>query len=481
MNNPSEKYEIIMWLETHVRIKSHTKMFCSCQNAIELADEPNIHVCPVCMWFPGMLPTLSAWVVDLAVRASHALRGKPQKQSIFDRKSYFYPDLPMGYQITQMYEPICQLGEVSTFVDGTLKTFRIHHMHIENDAGKLVHAGGKTLCDYNRAGSPLMEIVTEPDFRSKADVLAYLEELQKLMRWCGASDADMEKGQLRCDVNISIRLIGETKLRNRVELKNINSFSSIGRAIENEYARQIEIYENGGVIDQETRWWNDEKWFSTPLRSKEDAMDYRYFPDPDLPPLLLTEVFIDERKIGELPIDRRVKYLENYKLIEDDARILSNDKTTSDFYEKLVELTQDPKKSCSYITTVLFAIFEANSEKMSISDIRSNPEEIANVIKMVNADELSSTNSKQVIEKLVFEWWSALEWVEKLGLKQSNDTGALEKIADEVLTTHPGQVAEYTWGKESLFWFFVGQCMKASKWQWNPKLFTEILKKKLSK
>ncbi len=216
----------------------------------------------------------------------------------------------MGYQITQMYEPICQWGEVSTFVEDTLKTFRIHHMHIENDAGKLVHAGGKTLCDYNRAGSPLMEIVTEPDFRSKADVLAYLEELQKLMRWCGASDADMEKGQLRCDVNISIRLIWETKLRNRVELKNINSFSSIGRAIDNEYARQIEIYENGGSLDQETRWWNDEKWFSTPLRSKEDAMDYRYFPDPDLPPLTLTQTFLDERTISELPIDRRIKYKE---------------------------------------------------------------------------------------------------------------------------------------------------------------------------
>ncbi len=387
----------------------------------------------------------------------------------------------MGYQITQMYEPICQWGEVSTFVEDTLKTFRIHHMHIENDAGKLVHAGGKTLCDYNRAGSPLMEIVTEPDFRSKADVLAYLEELQKLMRWCGASDADMEKGQLRCDVNISIRLIWETKLRNRVELKNINSFSSIGRAIDNEYARQIEIYENGGSLDQETRWWNDEKWFSTPLRSKEDAMDYRYFPDPDLPPLTLTQTFLDERTISELPIDRRIKYKETYKLIEDDARILSNDKTTSDFYEKLVDLTGDPKKSCSYITTVLFAIFEANPLKMSLSDIVSPTEEIATVIKMVNSDELSSTNSKLIIEKLVFEWWSALEWVEKLGLKQSNDTGALEKIADEVLAAHPEQVSDYIWGKESLFWFFVGQSMKASKWQWNPKLFTEILKKKLSK
>jgi aspartyl-tRNA(Asn)/glutamyl-tRNA(Gln) amidotransferase subunit B len=480
MSSYSEKYEIVMGLETHVRVKSNTKMFCSCANAIELADEPNTNVCPVCMGFPGMLPTLSAGVVDLAVRASHALKSSVQERSEFDRKSYFYPDLPMGYQITQMYHPIAEGGEVRTLVDGGEKTFRIHHMHIENDAGKLVHANGKTLCDYNRAGSPLMEIVTEPDFRSKADVLAYLEELQKLMRWCGASDADMEKWQLRCDVNISVRLKWETTFRTRVELKNINSFSSIGRAIDAEYERQCELYEEGKSPDQETRGWNDEKGISTPLRSKEDAMDYRYFPDPDLPPLILDQEFIDERKIDELPIDRRLKYKNEYKLIEDDARILSNDRLTSDFYEKLVEMTGDTKKSCSYITTVLFAIFEWHHEKIDLSHVRSGPTEVAEVIKMVNADELSSTNSKLVIEKLVFEGGRAIEWVEKLGVKQTNDTGALEAIVDAVLTESLGQVAEYKAGKEALFGFFVGQCMKKSAGQGNPKIFTEILKKKLS-
>lgn len=481
MTNFHEKYEIVMGLETHVRIKSNTKAFCSCKNALELASEPNIHVCPVCMGFPGQLPTLSAGVVDLAVKASHALSSEVQEYSEFDRKSYFYPDLPMGYQITQMYHPITMGGEVRTLVDGELKTFRIHHMHIENDAGKLVHAGGKTLCDYNRAGSPLMEIVTEPDFRSKADVLAYLEEIQKLMRWCGASDADMEKWQLRCDVNISIRLRGDTKFNNRVELKNINSFSSIGRAIDAEFARQVELYEEWKMPDQETRGWSDEKWYSTPLRSKEDAMDYRYFPEPDLPPLRLTREFIDERKIDELPIDRRLKYLNDYKLIEDDARILSNDRLTSDFYENLVKYTNDPKKSCSYITTVLFAIFESQAEKMSLADIKAEVSEIAEVINMVNRDELSSTNSKIVIEKLVFEGGKAIEWTEKLGLKQTNDTAMLETIVDEVLNSNSSQVEEYKNGKENLFGFFVGQCMKASKGQWNPKIFTEILKNKLSK
>lgn len=480
MSTIYDKYEIVMGLETHVRIKSNTKMFCSCANAIELADEPNINVCPVCMGFPGMLPTLTAWVVDLAVRASHALRSNVQEYSEFDRKSYFYPDLPMGYQITQMYHPITMGGEVRALVHGELKTFRIHHMHIENDAGKLVHASGKTLCDYNRAGSPLIEIVTEPDFRSKADVLSYLEEIQKLMRWCGASDADMEKGQLRCDVNISVRLKGETNFRTRVELKNINSFSSIGRAIDNEFERQIELYEAGDKPDQETRGWNDEKGYSTPMRSKEDAMDYRYFPEPDLPPLTLTKEFIKEREIGELPIDRRIKYRDEYKLIEDDARILSNDRLTSDFYEKLVELTNDPKKSCSYITTVLFAIFEAHHEKLDLSHIKADTAEIARVIQLVNEDALSSTNSKVVIEKLVFEGGMADAWVDSLNLRQTNDTGALEAVVDQVIANNPGQVAEYKSGKEALFGFFVGQCMKASAGQGNPKIFTEILKKKLS-
>lgn len=480
MSTIYDKYEIVMGLETHVRIKSNTKMFCSCANALELAPEPNINVCPICMGFPGMLPTLSAGVVDLAVRASHALCSKVQEYSEFDRKSYFYPDLPMGYQITQMYHPITVGGEVRTLVHGELKAFRIHHMHIENDAGKLVHASGKTLCDYNRAGSPLMEIVTEPDFRSKADVLSYLEEIQKLMRWCWASDADMEKWQLRCDVNISVRLKGETNFRTRVELKNINSFSSIGRAIDNEFERQIELYEAGQSPDQETRWWNDEKGYSTPMRSKEDAMDYRYFPDPDLPPLTLTREFIDERKIGELPIDRRLKYKNEYKLIEDDARILSNDRITSDFYEKLVELTGDSKKSCSYITTVLFAIFEGHHEKLDITHIKADPSEIARVIQLVNEDALSSTNSKIIIEKLVFEWGMADAWVDSMNLRQTNDTGALETIVDTVIANNQTQVQEYKSGKETLFGFFVGQCMKASAGQGNPKIFTDVLKKKLS-
>lgn len=475
-----DKYELVMWLETHVRIKSETKMFCGCRNAVALAEEPNENTCPICVGFPGMLPVLNEEVVSLAVKAGHAMKCEINKRSVFDRKSYFYPDLPMWYQITQLYHPIVEKWQVMTFVDGELKTFHIHHMHIENDAWKLTHAGSKTLCDYNRAWSPLMEIVTDPDFRSKEDVIAYLEELQKMMRFCWASDADMEKGQLRCDVNISIRLKWEKNLNNRVEIKNLNSFASISRAIEAEFKRQIKIYENNGKLDQETRWWNDEKWISTPLRSKEDAMDYRYFPEPDLPALILTSEFIEERKIDELPIDRRLKYLNEFKLQDDDARILSNEREISDYFENLVKLTSDPKKSCSYITTVLLAHFKESSDDIWFDDLKFSVIELAQVINLVNKDELSSTSSKAVIEELFLNWWKTDEIVDRLWLRQTNDVWALEEIVKKIIMTNPDQIDQYKSWNERIFWFLVGQCMKESAWQGNPKIFNELLKKLIS-
>ena len=339
-------------------------------------------------------------MVDLSVRAAQVLRMTVNTTSVFDRKSYFYPDLPQGFQITQLYHPIAEHGEVSTYVSGEMRKFRVNRLHIETDAGKLVHAGKRTLCDYNRAGSPLMEIVTEPDFRSKEEVVAYLEELQKLMRWCGASDADMEKGQLRCDVNISLRPKGSTELRNRVELKNINSFSSIGRAIDVEFLRQEEIYEAGGSITQETRGWDDEHSESHSLRTKEDAMDYRYFPEPDLPPLVIDSKYIEERAATELPIDRRKKYEEEYKLSRDDARILSEDRVLSDYFDTLVLASRDPRKSCSYITTILFALFEELRMPIDLQGLKFEASELAKVITLVNEDALSSTGAKEVVREL---------------------------------------------------------------------------------
>ena len=475
------KYIPTIWLEIHIRIKSKTKMFCSCKNAVELADEPNKNVCNVCMWFPGALPMLNEEVVRLGLIWGMAMWCEVNEVSRFDRKTYFYPDNPTAYQITQMYEPIVWNWKVKTIVNWEVREFKIEHMHLENDAWKLVHAWWKTLCDYNRAWSPLMEIVTEPVFHDKDEVMEFLKELQKIMRACGVSDADMEKWQMRCDVNISIAPEWSEKLWNRTETKNVNSFSAIGRAIEHEIKRQKRIVEEGGIVDQETRWWNDDTGTSTSQRSKEDAMDYRYFPEPDLLPVKLSADFIEEAKkqIPELPIEKRIRYLEEYKLSEDDARILTSDKELSDYFDELNNLTKDSKKSCSYITTILLAMMNESEDIKKISDLKFDIKQLVRVIELVNSDELSSTNSKQVIEELFTNGGEADVIVDENNLRQKNDLEALEKIVDEVIYISAKQVEDYKAGNERIFWFFVGQAMKLSKWQWNPKIFTEMFKNKL--
>ena len=354
-------------------------------------------------------------------------------------------------------------------------------MHLENDAWKLIHAGWKTLCDFNRAWSPLMEIVTDPVFHDKDEVMEFLKELQKIMRACHVSDADMEKGQMRCDVNISIAPEWSEKLWSRTETKNVNSFSAIGRAIEHEIKRQTRIIESGGIVEQETRGWNDETGTSATQRSKEDAMDYRYFPEPDLLPLELSEDFIENarKQIPELPIEKRIRYLNDYKLSEDDARILTTDRDLSEYFDELVKLTKDAKKSCSYITTILLAMMNESENIKKVADLKFEIWELARVIELVNNDELSSTNSKQVVEELFNNGWEADIIVDENNLRQKNDLWALEAIVDEVIASSPTQVADYKWWNERIFWFFVGQCMKLSKGQWNPKIFNDLLKKKL--
>ena len=475
------QYEKVIGLEIHVRVKSVTKMFCSCKNALELADTPNIHVCPICMGFPGMLPRINKEVIHLWVVAGMMMNCEIHKVSRFDRKSYFYPDLPNSFQTTQMYEPIVWKGYIETYVWSDIRRFDIHHMHLENDAWKLSHVWWKTLCDYNRAWSPLMEIVTEPVFHEVDEVMEFLKELQKIMRAAGVSDADMEKGQLRCDVNISLRPMWDTKLYNRVELKNLNSFSAIGRAIETESRRQEKLLEKWEVVVQETRGWDDTTGLSTSQRSKEDAMDYRYFPEPDILPIVLDEAFLDscQKQVVELPIVKRRRYLEEYKLWDDDARLLTSDYPLSLFFEELVTLTWDAKKSCSYTTSVLLALIAESEDIKNISELRFDIKELAQVIELVNKDELSSTNAKIVIEQLFIYWWETSLIVDENNLRQKNDVWLLESIVDIVLSENASQVEEYKWGKENLFGYFVGQCMKASKWQWNPKTFTDILKKKL--
>lgn len=456
-------------------------MFCGCKNAVELASEPNINVCPVCMGFPGMLPAINKEVVRLWVVAGMMMNCDINKVSRFDRKSYFYPDLPNSFQTTQLFEPIVGAWNVEVLIDWELKNFDIHHMHLENDAWKLSHAGWKTICDYNRAWSPLMEIVTEPVFHSREDVMEFLKELQKMMRAAWVSDADMEKGQLRCDVNLSIRPEGTTEFMNRTEHKNVNSFSAIGRCIDSEFKRQKKIVEWGGTVDQETRWWDDATGTSSSQRSKEDAMDYRYVPEPDILPIVIDDDFIAEcrTQVVELPVKKRIKYLEEYKLWEDDARILTADHKLSLYFDELVTISWDAKKSCSYVTTVLLALINESDDINKLSELKFDISELWKVISLVNNDELSSTNAKQVIEELFINGWDTDSIVDVNKLRQKNDMWALESIVESVISANPEQVSDYKWGNERIFGFLVGQCMKASKWQGNPKIFNELLKKNL--
>ena len=456
-------------------------MFCSCQNAVELAPEPNINICPVCMGFPGMLPAINKEVVRLWVLAGMMMNCEINKKSSFDRKSYFYPDLPNSFQTTQFYETIVGAGNVQAIVNGKLQDFAIHHMHLENDAGKLAHAGGKTLCDYNRAGSPLMEIVTDPVFKSREEVMEFLKELQKMMRAAGVSDADMEKWQLRCDVNISVREEGSNVLNNRTEHKNVNSFSAIGRCIDSEFKRQVKIIKSGDEVVQETRWWDDATWTSSSQRSKEDAMDYRYVPEPDILPIVLDDDFLEDcrKLVVELPVKKRMKYLDEYKLWDDDARILTADYPLSQYFDQLVTLSWDAKKSCSYITSVLLALMNESEEIKKLSDLKFEIQQLARVIQLVNTDELSSTNAKQVIELLFQKGGEADNIVDENNLRQKNDMWALETIVDEVISSNTQQVEDYKSGNERIFGFLVGQCMKLSKGQGNPKVFTDMLQKKL--
>ncbi len=464
-----------------MRVKSKTKLFCWCKNSLALESHPNVNVCPVCMWHPGMLPAVNSEVIRLWALAGMMMNCEINKISRFDRKSYFYPDLPNSFQTTQLYQPIVWAWYVETYVEWKLQRFDIHHMHLENDAGKLSHAWGKTLCDYNRAGSPLMEIVTMPVFHSREEVMEFLKELQKIMRAAWVSDADMEKGQMRCDVNMSIRQEGTDVLNNRTEHKNVNSFSAIGRCIDAEFKRQKKIMESWGQVEQETRWWDDETGISSSQRSKEDAMDYRYVPEPDILPVVLEDDFLEELKksVVELPVAKRQRYLEEYKLGEDDARILTADYELSCYYDELVKLTKDEKKSCSIITSVLLWLLNESDEINTLSDLQFSVADLSKVITLINSDELSSTNAKVVIEELFKNGGDVDTIVDSNNLRQKNDMWALEAIVDDVISSNPDQVQDYKSWNERIFGFLVGQCMKASAWQWNPKVFNELLKNKL--
>lgn len=471
-----EKYEPVMGLEIHARLKTKTKMFCNCSNDTWKA-QPNEHTCPVCMGFPGALPVANTQAIYLGRKMGLALGCSLRANSKFDRKSYFYPDLPSGFQISQYDEPVAENGKLKIIVNGEAKYIRINRLHLENDAGKLTHVGENSLVDWNRAGSPLAEMVTEADFRSPEEVSAFLKELQRILRLLDISDADMEKGMMRCDVNVSVRPRGQEKFGTKVEIKNMNSFRFIEKALYFEIDRQIHLYETGkqSEIIQETRGYDSDKNKTFSQRSKEEAMDYRYFPEPDLPPLTITEEEIQSLKaeIPELPADTILKYI-NAGLSFVEAEIIVNDEGSKILLEGIVAKTKDYKKSANW---VLGDMLSYRNEHEDFIATPHHIENIALLISMVESGEISNKIAKDIFKEVIESGKSPKQLVDEKGLGQISDTGAIETICAEVIAENPKVIEEIKAGKDRAFGSLVGQVMKKSGGKVNPSMANDVLKR----
>lgn len=468
-------YQLVVGLEIHARINTKSKLFCSCDNDTFNA-EPNTHICPICTAQPGQLPQVNYEALRKAILTGHAFHASIPLFSKFDRKSYFYPDSPKGYQITQYDEPVVKNGYMEVLIGEEKRKFRINRIHVEDDAGKLSHTSAGTLVDLNRTGSPLMEIVTEPDFRSIEEVSTFLKELQKTLRYVNTSDADMEKGMMRADVNISLMPVGSDTFGTRVELKNMNSFSEIEKAIAYEQKRQAKLLDEGVRIDQETRGWDPVKGISLIQRSKEDAADYRYFPEPDLPPILMTQKEIDEIKtlLVELPVQRYERFRAQYELPHDDAYLLTETKELADYYEAVVEQSKQPKKAANWILSELMKFLK--EDHIDITETKVSPEHLAELICLIEDRIISGKIAKDIFPEIYQTGKNPSVIVDEKGLKQNSDLGELEAICKKVLEDNSGLVTEYKAGKDRLFGAFVGNVMKATKGQGDPVLVNEILK-----
>lgn len=469
-----KKYELVIWLEIHARINTKSKLFCNCSNQV-FDEEPNTHICPVCSWFPWQLPVLNDEAIKKIILTWKALNCKINSYSKFDRKSYFYPDLPLWYQISQYDEPVCWVWSVQIYINWEEKLFWINRIHLENDAWKLMHSDWWTEVDLNRSWCPLMEIVTYPDFRSSEEVKIFLQELQKILRTIWSSDADMEKWQMRADVNVSIRPIWQEKYWTRAEIKNMNSFSAIERAIEHEFKRQSKIIDEWWVIIQETRWWDDKKMTSQSQRSKEEAVDYRYFPEPDLPPLNLDEKFIENIFVPELPLQKFNRLQSEYWIKIEDAFIFAEDRDLCEYFEKVAKLSRDPIKTSSWILSELLRFIK--EDWITILDTKVSPEHISEIVIMINDWIISWKIAKDIFPEIYQTWISPIELVDKKWLKQNSDTWVIEEICKKVLDANPQLVADFKWWKEKVFWALVWMAMKESKWQANPQIVNEILRK----
>ncbi|HEY6803149.1 MAG TPA: Asp-tRNA(Asn)/Glu-tRNA(Gln) amidotransferase subunit GatB [Pyrinomonadaceae bacterium] len=485
-------WETIIGLEIHAQLSTESKIFCGC--ATRFGDEPNDNTCPVCLGLPGALPVLNQRAVELGARAALALGLHINETSIFARKNYFYPDLPKGYQISQYDQPFSANGELEIMtaerddaghpIEWKPKTIRITRLHLEEDAGKNVHEGlpevdRYSYIDLNRAGVPLAEIVTEPDFRSSWEAYDYVNHVRRSLQWVGASDADMEKGNLRCEANVSVRRVGDEKFGTKVELKNLNSVRFMQRAIEYEVARHIKTLESGGKLSQETRLWDDKALETRVMRSKEEAHDYRYFPEPDLAPLIVSRELIDrvQAEMPELPEARRKRFIEQYSLSFADASQLVSDRSLADYYEEAAAASNNPRAAANWIRSELLRELEAGNLSAAESPVLAK--ELGSLIKMIDEEKISGKQAKDVLVEMFKTGKSAQSIVEEKGLVQVSDTGAIDGLIDDVIAANPDQLAAYLSGKEALFGFFVGQVIKASKGKANPKIVNDRLKTKL--
>ncbi len=474
-----KEYETVIGLEVHVELATRTKIFCGCSTAF--GGAPNTHTCPVCAGMPGALPVLNRRVVEYAMAVGLALNCDIVRDCKFDRKNYFYPDNPQNYQISQLYLPICRDGFVEIETAGGSRRVGIHEIHMEEDAGKLIHDEWEdcSLVDYNRSGVPLIEIVSRPDLRSAEEVMAYLEQLRLTIQYLGASDCKLQEGSMRADVNLSVRETGASEFGTRTEMKNLNSFRSVRRAIENERERQIDLLEAGEEVVQETRRWDDERECSYPMRSKEDARDYRYFPDPDLPPVYISQGWLEEirDRQPELPWEKRKRYGEEYGIPDNDIEIITGSRRLAELFEGASALCGQPKKVSNWLMVETQRLLK--EQGMEPEDIRFSPEHLAGLVKLAEKGEINSTVAKEVFQAMFDRDVDPESYVEEQGLRTVNDEGALKKTVEEVIAANPRSVEDYRNGKEKAMGFLVGQTMKAMKGKADPGSVNRLLKELL--
>ena len=475
----SKQYETVIGLEVHVELATKTKIFCGCSTAF--GGAPNTHTCPVCTGMPGSLPVLNKQVVEYAAAVGLATNCTITQYCKFDRKNYFYPDNPQNYQISQLYLPICRNGHVEIETENGTKNIGIHEIHMEEDAGKLIHDewDNCSLVDYNRSGVPLIEIVSEPDMRSAEEVIAYLEKLRMIIQYLGASDCKLQEGSMRADVNLSVREVGVTEFGTRTEMKNLNSFKAIAHAIEGEMNRQIDLIEEGREVIQETRRWDDNVGASYAMRSKEDAQDYRYFPEPDLVPIVISDEWLDEirSRQPEFRTEKLARYKEEYEIPEYDAQIITSYKKMADIFEATTAICNKPKKVSNWLMVETMRLLKEHD--MEPDEIPFSPENLAKLIELADAGTINSTVAKEVFEEVFKNDIDPDAYVEEKGLKTVNDEGALRETIQQIIQDNPQSVEDYHNGKTKAIGFLVGQTMKAMKGKANPGMVNQILKELL--